>query len=337
MKLAIAGKGGAGKTTIAGTLARQLARDGYEVLALDNDLNPNLSLTVGIPAERLADLPTMSPDVVRMVDGRLELAQTLDEIRSAHAMDAPDGVTVLVAAEPKAADTGCLGRMHIAMRNVVAAAPAAPDHICILDTEASTEHLKVGTAKHVDALYAVVEPYFKSLESGRRILALAHDLGIGRLALLGNKVRQDEVEVVQRFAQEHGLELEDDLPDEIDLDLGGWLTGEGPQPTTAEVLQLWQLLLDDPDAAPRPVKGVGGAAVEDAYDDLTDDEHDWWPTHGDTARAVLADAVRRLRGVLFLVASGLTAVSVVLAGPIAFVGLICPHLARLLQRDGYPA
>ncbi|MDP8967881.1 MAG: AAA family ATPase [Actinomycetota bacterium] len=212
MKLAIAGKGGAGKTTIAGTLARQLARDGYEVLALDNDLNPNLSLTVGIPAERLADLPTMSPDVVRMVDGRLELAQTLDEIRSAHAMDAPDGVTVLVAAEPKAADTGCLGRMHIAMRNVVAAAPAAPDHICILDTEASTEHLKVGTAKHVDALYAVVEPYFKSLESGRRILALAHDLGIGRLALLANKVRQDEVEVVQRFAQEHGLELAGVIP-----------------------------------------------------------------------------------------------------------------------------
>jgi CO dehydrogenase maturation factor len=60
MKVAIAGKGGAGKTTIAGTLARQLARQGYEVLALDNDLNPNLPLTVGIPAERLTDLPTMS-------------------------------------------------------------------------------------------------------------------------------------------------------------------------------------------------------------------------------------------------------------------------------------
>src|SRR3954470_11364478 len=98
MKVAIAGKGGAGKTTISGTLARHLARDGYEVLALDNDLNPNLSLTVGIPAERLTDLPTMSPDVVRIVDGRYELAQTLDEIRDAHGMNAPDGVTVLVAA-----------------------------------------------------------------------------------------------------------------------------------------------------------------------------------------------------------------------------------------------
>ena len=212
MKLAIAGKGGAGKTTIAGTLARLLARDGYEVLALDNDLNPNLSLTLGIPAERLSDLPTLSPDVVHLVDGRYELARTLDEIRDAHAMTAPDGVTILVAHEPKKANTGCMGRYHMAMRSVVGAAPNRPDYVCILDTEASTEHLKVGTAQHVDALYAVVEPYFKSLESGRRILALARDLGIARTALLANKVRDGEAAIVPRFADEHGLELVGAIP-----------------------------------------------------------------------------------------------------------------------------
>jgi len=205
MKVAIAGKGGAGKTTISGTLARQLARQGYEVLALDNDLNPNLPLTVGIPAAQMTDLPTMSPDVVEVVDGRLVLTQTIDQIREAHAMQAPDGVTVLVAHEPKKADTGCMGRYHQAMRAVVGAAPNSQNYICILDTEASTEHLKVGTAKHADVLYAVVEPYFKSLESGRRILALARDLGIEHLALLANKVRPGDLDVVQRFADEHDL------------------------------------------------------------------------------------------------------------------------------------
>jgi CO dehydrogenase maturation factor len=205
MKVAIAGKGGAGKTTISGTLARQLARQGYEVLALDNDLNPNLPLTVGISAERMTDLPTMSKDIVEVRDGQLVLTQTLDEIREAHAMEAPDGVTVLVAHEPKKADTGCMGRYHQAMRAVVGAAPNSQNYICILDTEASTEHLKVGTAKHVDVLYAVVEPYFKSLEAGRRVLALARDLGIEHLALLANKVRPGELEVVQRFADEHDL------------------------------------------------------------------------------------------------------------------------------------
>ncbi len=212
MKVAIAGKGGAGKTTISGTLARQLARQGYEVLALDNDLNPNLPLTVGIAAERLTDLPTMSADIVRMVDGRYELTQTLDEIRAAHAMEAPDGVTVLVAHEPKQADTGCMGRYHVAMRAVVGAAPDSQNHICILDTEASTEHLKVGTAKHADVLYAVVEPYFKSLESGRRVLALARDLGIEHLALLANKMRDGDLEVVQEFADAHDLGLIGAIP-----------------------------------------------------------------------------------------------------------------------------
>jgi CO dehydrogenase maturation factor len=205
MKVAIAGKGGAGKTTISGTLARQLARQGYEVLALDNDLNPNLPLTVGIPAARLTDLPTLPDDIVRIVDGRYEMTMTIDELRAAHGMDAPDGVTVLVAHEPKKADTGCMGRYHMAMRAVVNGASDSQNHICILDTEASTEHLKVGTAKHVDVLYAVVEPYFKSLESGRRVLALARDLGIEHLALLANKVRDGDIEIVQAFAAEHDL------------------------------------------------------------------------------------------------------------------------------------
>ncbi len=212
MKLAIAGKGGAGKTTISGTLARQLARQGYGVLAVDNDLNPNLPLTVGIPAERMSDLPTVSADIVRVVDGRLELTQTLDEIKAAHAMQAPDGVTVLVAHEPKEADTGCMGRYHQAMRAVVGAAPSSQNSIVILDTEASTEHLKVGTAKHVDVLYAVVEPYFKSMESGRRVLALARDLGIEHLALLANKVRDGDLSIVQEFADEHDLGLIGAIP-----------------------------------------------------------------------------------------------------------------------------
>ena len=216
MKVAIAGKGGAGKTTISGTLARQLARQGYEVLALDNDLNPNLPLTVGIPAARMTDLPTMSSDIVEVVDGQLVLTQTLDQIREAHAMDAPDGVTVLVAHEPKKADTGCMGRYHQAMRAVVGAAPNSQNYICILDTEASTEHLKGGTAKHADVLYAVVEPYFKSMESGRRILALARDLGIEHLALLANKVRPGELEVVQEFADQHDLGVIGHVPyDEV--------------------------------------------------------------------------------------------------------------------------
>ncbi len=107
MKLAIAGKGGVGKTSISGTVARLLAQDGYRILAVDNDMNPNLSLTLGIEAERMTDLPTFPPEVVRKRDdGGYELAMTLEEISAAYSLSAPDGITLLVAAQPKQASTG---------------------------------------------------------------------------------------------------------------------------------------------------------------------------------------------------------------------------------------
>ncbi len=99
---------------------------------------------------------------------------------------------------------------------------------------------------------------------------------------------------LEHHAQEAGLELSDDLPDEIDLDLGGWLGGRAAEPALQDVSELWHLLIDDP-VAGRPLRGE---QVEEAYDDLVEDEPDWFRLHGPLARRALADAVRRLRGVL---------------------------------------
>lgn len=99
---------------------------------------------------------------------------------------------------------------------------------------------------------------------------------------------------LEHHAQEHGLHLEDDLPDEIDLDLGGWLSKGMPLPSTAEVSELWHLLYDDPVAG----HALAGEQLGEAYDDLVEDDPDWFATHGPAARRALSDAVRRLRGVL---------------------------------------
>ena len=99
---------------------------------------------------------------------------------------------------------------------------------------------------------------------------------------------------LEHHAQEHRLSLQDDLPDEIDLDLGGWLTAGTPVPSTAEVSELWHLLYDDPVAG----KALAGEVLGEAYDDLVEDVPGWFDEHGPAARAALADAVRRLRGVL---------------------------------------
>lgn len=106
MKLAIAGKGGSGKTSISGTLARVLARSGHRVLAIDGDSNPNLALTLGIAPERMNDLPTLSRDLLRRTDEGPQLAKTLDEVCDTHSVTGPDGVTLLVMAHPQHAGKG---------------------------------------------------------------------------------------------------------------------------------------------------------------------------------------------------------------------------------------
>ncbi len=213
MKLAIAGKGGAGKTSITGTLARLMARRGRRVLAVDNDLNPNLSLTLGIPAARMSALPTFPAEIVRANEsGVYELAMSLAEIRETCSVSAPDGVSLLVAAEPRAG-TGCQGATHMAVRGVIGAAPRGDEDVCIVDLEASTEHLLVATAEHADAMYAVVEPYGKSLETGRRVAELARELGLGHVGLIANKVRDEhEAATVATYAERHGIELAGAVP-----------------------------------------------------------------------------------------------------------------------------
>ena len=94
------------------------------------------------------------------------------------------------------------------MRSVIEAAGERSEDVCILDTEASPEHLSRGTARYADALYAVVEPYYKSLETGRRMALLARDLGLERVALIANKIRDDdELSAVREFAGKHELDV----------------------------------------------------------------------------------------------------------------------------------
>lgn len=101
MKIAVAGKGGAGKTTIAGTLARIFARRGYETLAIDADLNCNLAFTLGVSQRDAAGLAGLPATVIQQVAGFSDeetgssLALPLDQILERYGARAPDGVGLL--------------------------------------------------------------------------------------------------------------------------------------------------------------------------------------------------------------------------------------------------
>ena len=109
----------------------------------------------------------------------------------------------------------------------------------------------------------------------------------GKVLLFGSRAG------LEHHAQQHDWQLQDDLPDEIDLDLGGWLSRGMPLPPTAEVSELWHLLFDDPDAG----HALSGEELGEAYDDLVEEQPDWFAAHGPAARAALATAVRELRRV----------------------------------------
>jgi CO dehydrogenase maturation factor len=87
-------------------MARVLARDGHRVLAIDADSNPNLALTLGIPADRMTEMPTLPPDLLRRTEQGPELSRTLDDVCRTHSMTGADGVTLLVMAHPQHAGTG---------------------------------------------------------------------------------------------------------------------------------------------------------------------------------------------------------------------------------------
>lgn len=106
MNLCIVGKGGSGKTSISGTMARLLARDGHRVLAIDGDPNPNLAVTLGIPAERMETMPTLPAELVERTKDGPRPTRTLDEVCAECSLEGKDGVTLLVMAKPQKAGTG---------------------------------------------------------------------------------------------------------------------------------------------------------------------------------------------------------------------------------------
>lgn len=111
MKIAVAGKGGSGKTTIAGTLARVFARQGHRVLAIDADPAPNLAITLGVPREQAQSIESIPRDLLQRqtdLEGHtvLILTKPTSEIVDGYAVEAPDNVTLLLMATVDHAGAG---------------------------------------------------------------------------------------------------------------------------------------------------------------------------------------------------------------------------------------
>lgn len=196
MKIAIAGKGGVGKTTISGTICRVLAQSGERVLAIDGDPNPNLSVVLGIDKSKPPHRSLSTDIIERVEDGKswtFRVKMPFEEILSTFGQEAPDNVTLLIVGKPEQAGTGCMCGPHTVVRELIHSALTSENEATmVVDTEASLEHMKRGTSRYVDRMYMVVEPYYRSLEAAGRFAEMARQLGIKEVSAIANKVRNEE-------------------------------------------------------------------------------------------------------------------------------------------------
>ncbi len=213
LRIAVAGKGGAGKTTLSATLSRLVARQGRSVLVIDADSNPNVAVALGISQPAAAAIAPLPMGLVsRRLDGAA-LNDPVDTVVDRFGARGPDGVAVVHMAMPAHADEGCLCSAHATVSAILADAANQGDSVTLVDFEASPEHFSRGTTRHVDALLLVAEPYYRSLETARRMGELAAELPIGQVVVVANKLRSPEdLAAMEEFFGNHNMVVAGRLP-----------------------------------------------------------------------------------------------------------------------------
>lgn len=207
MKLAISGKGGVGKTTVSALLAHALRRTGRRVIAVDADPDSNLLACMGYPdpesVRPLVELQDLVEERTGVkpgtTGGMFRLNPRVDDIPAKYAVDV-DGVRVLVAGAVKKGGAGCYCPENALVRALVAHLLVEGDAALVLDMEAGVEHLGRGTVAAVDRLLVVADPGRRAVETARRIRALAADIGLTDVGLVGNRIRSPEDEAFLRGA-----------------------------------------------------------------------------------------------------------------------------------------
>lgn len=213
LRIAVAGKGGAGKTTFSATLSRLLARQGRDVIVIDGDSNPNVAVALGVDRELAESQQPLPITLVSRKMGGPALKDPIDKVLADHSIPAPDQVRVLMMCLPKHADEGCLCTSHATVAGLMNDIADREDSVTVLDLEASPEHLSRGTTRNVDALFLIVEPYYRSYETAKRMAALAAELPIRRVAVVANKLRNArDAEAIREYCEMVGLNLDGELP-----------------------------------------------------------------------------------------------------------------------------
>ncbi len=201
MKIAISGKGGVGKTTLAGVMARCLADQGHKILAIDADPDSNLASAIGIErnkADTIQPLAQMTEFIEERTNSKkgeygsfFKLNPKVDDIPERFSLE-KEGIKLMVLGTIPQGGGGCFCAENVLLKSLLSYVLIERDEYVIVDMEAGLEHLGRGTTEYIDALIVVVEPGQRSFQTAQQVKRLASDLGISRVYVVGNKIQGDK-------------------------------------------------------------------------------------------------------------------------------------------------
>ncbi|MBN1316297.1 MAG: AAA family ATPase [Anaerolineales bacterium] len=223
-KIAVTGKGGVGKTTLTSLLAYVYAEQGANVLAIDVDPSPCLADALGFPAELTKELTPIAKMEELIYErtgakpgttgGIFKLNPRVDDIPERFSVT-HRGIRLLELGAVELGGSGCICPESAMLKSLITHLVFYRDDFLIMDMYAGVEHLGRATAGMVDAIIIVAEPGKRSLGTAAQIAKLAKDIGIKKLFLVGNKMRNDKD--IEFLTNHSDLALLGTLPATVDV------------------------------------------------------------------------------------------------------------------------
>ena len=260
MKVAITGKGGVGKTTLAACLAFLLKKSGREVLAVDADPDANFGMALGFSKAELEVVKTIANDrqLIKERTGAepgisgqwFSLNPTVSDIPKRY-VSVHNDIKLLQLGTVESGGAGCACPESTFLKALLNHIILEENDAVIVDMEAGIEHLGRRTAEAVDLMIIVVEPGLKSLETATRIRKLARDIGVEEVVAVINKVSSaDEEAFVSTKLNEIGLNVLGSIPRDYNVvkaDMEGLPLADYPDsPALVAVEDIAENILNNP-------------------------------------------------------------------------------------------